>query len=130
MEIEDGDVAPPARLDTYGDGREAREWPSFTIQTAQDDLRVRASQRDAKRAGVEEQRARKAARLQQDYERKIERVRIFKESQRALKRKVRDMRRRRTRSALPIRRDAASRRATSAPSSSTSSAPLKATPWP
>ena len=90
-EIEDGDVAPPARLGTFGEGGEAQKWPSFAIQTAQDDLRVRASQRDAKRAGVEEQRARKAARLRQDYDRKVERVRLFKESQRALKRKVRDM---------------------------------------
>ena len=87
MEIEDGDVPPPARLDAF----EESAWPTFAIQTAQDDLRVRASQRDAKRAGVEEQRARKAARLRKNYERKIERVRLFKSSQERLKRKVRDL---------------------------------------
>ena len=87
-DFEDGDVPPPSRLDSF-DG--LGKWPTFKIQTAQDDLRVRASQRKSKRAAVEAARAEKAFRLRKDYERKLERVKLFKESQESLKRKVRDL---------------------------------------
>ena len=87
-DFEDGDVPPPSQLDSFdGSGK----WPTFKIQTAQDDLRVRASQRKSKRAAVETARAEKASRLRKEYERKLERVKLFKESQESLKRKVRDL---------------------------------------
>ena len=91
-DIEDGDVPPLSARLTYEDshGRTV-PWPTFSMQTAQDDLRVRASQREATRDLVTAERAKKAKRLQKRYNAKIERVELYAKHREELRRKVRDL---------------------------------------
>ena len=79
MEIVQGDVPPLSARETFMDttGKEIR-WPTFTMQTAQDDLKVRASMRESTRDQVTEERAKKAKRLQQRYDQKMQKVELFK----------------------------------------------------
>ena len=92
MEIVQGDVPPLSARETFMDttGKEIR-WPTFTMQTAQDDLKVRASMRESTRDQVTEERAKKAKRLQQRYDQKMQKVELFKKYREDLRNKVRDL---------------------------------------
>ena len=90
--FEDGDIPPLSARESFIDASNTTiPWPSFNMQTAQDDLRVRAEQRESTRDAVGAERAKKAKRLQKRYDAKIERVELYAKHREQLRRKVRDL---------------------------------------
>jgi hypothetical protein len=91
VDYEDGDVPPLSARETFSTVEGEIAWPTFKMQTAQDDLKVRASMREETRDAVTKELAKKASRLKQRYAEKIEKVELFKKYREDLRNKVRDL---------------------------------------